>query len=315
MFVLISNSRYLRGGVYPLDNPLVLTSEHGNDSKSLTIKAYPGEQVVLSGALTLNLHWEKYRKGIMRASVQGNPVMDMLVVDGVIRHMARYPNYDEDAVRFNGTSALATDPKRVKRWKNPEGGYLHAMHQHDWGDFHYRITGKDKNGELQLEGGWQNNRPMGIHRDNRMVENIFEELDAPGEWYYDNHEGWLYYYPLNGENINKIKVETPQLKHLVEIIGSESHPVKNITIEDIDFTQTVRTFMEEYEQILRSDWCIYRGGALLFRGTEHCALKNCNIYNVGGNALFFDKYNRHATVEGNHFYAIDSLNRKICAQF
>lgn len=59
------------------------------------------------------------------------------------------------------------------------------MHKHDWGDFHYRITGKNEKGELQLEGGWQNNRPMGIHNENRMVENIFEELDAPGEWYYD----------------------------------------------------------------------------------------------------------------------------------
>ncbi len=47
---------------------------------------------------------------------------------------------------------------RVKKWKNPEGGYFHAMHSHDWGDFHYRITGKNEKGELQLEGGWQNNR-------------------------------------------------------------------------------------------------------------------------------------------------------------
>lgn len=30
-----------------------------------------------------------------------------------------------------------------------------------------------------MEGGWQNNRQLGIHPDNRMVENIFEELDAP----------------------------------------------------------------------------------------------------------------------------------------
>lgn len=57
------------------------------------------------------------------------------------------------AVRFNGTSALATAPERVKKWKCPEGGYLHAMHKHDWGDFHYRITGKNEKGELQLEGG------------------------------------------------------------------------------------------------------------------------------------------------------------------
>ncbi|MFT5129192.1 MAG: hypothetical protein ACI8W8_002814 [Rhodothermales bacterium] len=38
------------------------------------------------------------------------------------------------------------------------------MHRSMWGDFHYRITGKDEQGELILEGGWQNNRQMGMHR-------------------------------------------------------------------------------------------------------------------------------------------------------
>ena len=54
-----------------------------------------------------------------------------------------------------------------------------------WGDFHYVITGKDANGNVTYEGGWQNNRRMGMHDKYRFVENIFEELDAPGEWYLD----------------------------------------------------------------------------------------------------------------------------------
>jgi len=28
------------------------------------------------------------------------------------------------------------------------------------------------------------------------VENVFEDLDAPGEWYLDRREGKLYYMPL-----------------------------------------------------------------------------------------------------------------------
>ena len=111
---------YLREGKYILDKPIVLTPENSCDSKTLTIKAYPEENVVLSSGISLNLKWEKYKKGIMRASVSGNPIMDMLIVNGNIRHMARFPNYDKEAVRFNGTSALATDPARVKKWKDPE---------------------------------------------------------------------------------------------------------------------------------------------------------------------------------------------------
>lgn len=93
------------------------------------------------------------------------------------------------------------------------------MHKHDWGDFHYRITGKNEKGELQLEGGWQNNRPMGIHNENRMVENIFEELDAPENGIMIK-EGWLYYYPLPDEKINELTFETLQLKNLIGVCGN-----------------------------------------------------------------------------------------------
>lgn len=234
----------------------------GNDTRRLSIKNYPGEKAVLSGGIPLTLQWEPYKKGILKAKVDGEPVMDMLIADGQIRPAARYPNFDEEAVRFNGTSAQATAPERVKRWKNPTGGYLHAMHRSDWGDFHYRITGKNKKGELAMEGGWQNNRRSGLHPDNRMVENIFEELDAPGEWFYDAEERTLYYYPVEGEQVADVLFESPQLKHLIEFRGTEANPVRNITLEGLELTQTRRTFMEPYEPLLRSDWMVYRGAAV-----------------------------------------------------
>lgn len=172
---------FLREGTYRLQKTIILTTADGNRSKTLNIRSYPGEKVVISGGQKLDLDWKPYKKGIMQAPITDPVLMDMLLVNGEIRHMARYPNYDEQAIRFNGTSAEATAPSRVKQWKHPETGYLHAMHRSDWGDFHYRITGKDNKNQLTLEGGWQNNRQSGLHPDNRMVENIFEELDAPGE--------------------------------------------------------------------------------------------------------------------------------------
>ncbi|GHT39662.1 peptide-binding protein [Bacteroidia bacterium] len=295
---------FLREATYRLPKPLVFTPEDGAKAtqKSLTIRSFPGEKVVIKGSFVLdNLQWKPYKNGILKAQIAHAPTMDMLLVNGEIRHLARYPNFDASAIRFNGTSADATSPERVKSWKNPVGGYLHAMHIRDWGDFHYRITGKDKKGNLSLEGGWQNNRQSGLHADNRMVENIFEELDAPGEWFYDAAQSTLYYYPLQGEDLKTAVFETPQIKHLVELRGSEANPVRNITLEGIDLTQTLRTFMEAYEPLLRSDWTIYRGGAVIFEGAENCALKNCNAYNVGGNAVFFSNYNRNCEVSGTHF--------------
>lgn len=293
---------FLREGTYRLKKTIVLTSVDGNKNKTLNIRSYPGEKVVVSGGQKLELNWKPYKKeGIMQARLNTDYPMDMLLVNGKIRHMARFPNYDENAIRFNGTSAEATDPKRIKKWKHPETGFLHAMHRSDWGDFHYRITGKDKKNKLILEGGWQNNRQSGLHPENRMVENIFEELDVPGEWFYDRDKNILYYYPESGEDLSNVVVETPILKHLFEMRGSEQNPVKNISLEGLCFTQTSRTFMEKYEPLLRSDWMVYRGAAVFFEGTENCSLRNCDLYNLGGNAVFFSYYNRYSEISGSHF--------------
>ena len=76
-----------------------------------------------------------------------------------------------------------------------QGGFIHAQHKARWGGFHFLITGKDAAGNLTYEGGWQNNRKNSMHEEYRFVENIFEELDAPGEWFLDRKTSTLYYYP------------------------------------------------------------------------------------------------------------------------
>ena len=292
---------YLREGVYRLSAPLTLTASDGNSEKKLTLTSFPNEKATISGGVLLNLDWQPYERGIWLAKVNQDVEIDMLLVNGEIRHMARYPNYDEQAVRFHGTSSQATAPERVKGWKHPETGFLHAMHNSDWGDFHYRIKGRKENGELILEGGWQNNRQSGLHPENRMVENIFEELDTPGEWFFDRDEKILYYYPLEGEQPATAVFETPQLKHLIEVRGTQAAPAENIVIRNLNLTQTQRTFMEKYEPLLRSDWTVYRGAAVFFEGTEKCTLTQCDLYNLGGNAVFFSKYNRQGEVSSSHF--------------
>ncbi|MFZ1290487.1 MAG: right-handed parallel beta-helix repeat-containing protein [Melioribacteraceae bacterium] len=294
---------FLREGEYRLDKTLIFTVKDVNNKK-LTLRSYPGEHVVINGGILLKLKWGPYKKGIVKAKVNPAISIDMLTVNGDVRHMARFPNFNSTAMRFNGTSADATSQERINTWKNPKGGYLHAMHVSDWGDFHYRIVGKDENGNLEFEGGWQNNRKYGLSNDNRMIENIFEELDAPGEWYYDSSTAILYYYPFPNEEIENAKFEVSHLKHLIELKGTEYELVKNISIKNIEFTQTVRTFMEKYEPLLRSDWTIYRGGAILFEGTENCKLEDCYMHNLGGNAIFFSNYNKNSSVSGSHITQI-----------
>ena len=78
------------------------------------------------------------------------------------------------------------------------------MHPALWGDFTWRITGKNAKGEVTLDGGWQNNRGGAVHPSIRFVENVFEELDAPGEWFLDRQclrrEGMSFDATLSGAN-------------------------------------------------------------------------------------------------------------------
>lgn len=289
----------LMEGTYYLSQPLVFTAEDSRkDHETLTISNFDNQKVAISGSVVLNLKWSPYKNGIWQAKVPKDLVFDELFVNGQLQRMARYPNYDSTAHFLGGTSEDAISKERAINWSSPEGGYVHALHQNEWGDFHYIITGKNEKGEPALEGGWQNNRRMGMHKKYRYVENIFEELDTENEWFYDKKTCTLYYFPPKGTNLKTAKVEIPQIAHLFELKGSETKPVKNICIEGLTLTHTLRTFMQNKEPLLRSDWTIYRGGAVLYEGAENCSLKNCTLTNLGGNAIFFNNYNRNCEVSG-----------------
>jgi len=289
----------LMEGTYYLKQPLVFISEDSREEgETLTIKNYKNQKVTVSGGVALILKWETYKNSIWQAKVKQDLIFDELFVNGQLQRMARYPDYDSTARFFGGTSADAISKERAALWKSPEGGYAHALHVCEWGDLHYVITGKDEKDELVLEGGWQNNRRYGMHAKHRFVENIFEELDTVNEWFYDKKTKILYYYPPKNLNLETAKFETPQIACLFEFKGSEIKPVKNISIEGLTLTHTLRTFMDNKESLLRSDWTIYRGGAVFFDGTVNCTLKNCTLTNLGGNAVFFNNYNRDCVVTG-----------------
>jgi hypothetical protein len=294
---------YLRQGIYYLSQPFVLTSaDTGRKDAPVLYQAYPGEKVIISGGMKLSLKWKPYRNGILQAATPEGLEIDQLFVDGRRRNMARYPNYDVNARPYNGAAADAFSPSRAARWADPAGGYIHAMHRSHWGGYHYRITGKNEKNEVSYEGGWQNNRQMGMHKKDRFVENIFEELDAPGEWFHDAKNNTLYYMPDADVDVNTATFEIVRLAHLVEFQGNKQKPVSHITVKGLVFRHAARTFMETKEPLLRSDWTIYRGGAILFNGAEDCTVSDCEFDQLGGNSIFVNNYNRRITVRRCHIH-------------
>ena len=292
---------WLHAGTYYLPETLVLTAgDSGTKQAPVVYAAAPGEEAIISGGLRLDLKWEPHQGGIMKAKVPAGLATDQLFVNGQRQHLARYPNFDPNVRIFNGYAKDAISPERAKRWADPRGGFIHAMHRAMWGGMHFRLTGKDAGGNLTSEGGWQNNRPAPMHPEYRFVENIFEELDAPGEWFLDAKTAVLYFYPPQDLDLAKATVECVRLRHLVEVKGTEQQPVKFVTLRGLVFRHAARTFMDNKEPLLRSDWTTYRGGAVFFSGAEDCTLEDCYVDQVGGNAVFVNNYNRRIAIRGCH---------------
>ncbi len=301
----------LHAGTYHLSEALVFTSE----DSATEYRCAEGAKVIISGGVRLDLKWEPFRDGIYQAKTKPGLRIEQLFVNGQLQHLARYPNFDPtatkpkrfgagansepDAPKFNGSSGDSTSMQGVARWADPKGGYLHTMQAALWGSMHYRILGRKADGTLELEGGWQHNRPdKGPHKDFRFVENIFEELDAPGEWFQDTKTNILYFYPPKDVDLQTATLESVRLRHLVEFAGTKDRPVKSVSLRGMTFTAAARTFMENKESLLRSDWTIYRGGAVYVRGAEDCSIENCDFEQLGGNAIFISGYNRNVAVRG-----------------
>ena len=229
---------FLRGGTYYLPEPLVFTAQDsGTKAVPVIFQNYRDEKPVLSGGVRLaNLAWRPYTNGIFQTQVPDDLQTEEMFVNGERQILARYPNFDPKAEYFDGFAANVM-ASRAARWAEPAGGYFHAMHPALWGDFTWRITGKNANGEIQLEGGWQNNRGGGPNARIQFVENIFEELDAPGEWFLNHKTHTLYFYPPTGLDLSKAVIEATRLRNLVEFRGNDKNPARFISLKGLTFAR------------------------------------------------------------------------------
>jgi len=285
----------LMGGTYYLSNSLTLRSSEKLPS-SLEIKAYNDDKVLISAGRKLNPDWQLFKNGIYKTQLPSDVSFERLYVNGILQTLARYPDQDTTARIFNGTAEDATYYVRVLTWGNPVGGYVHALDESGQGSLHYKITGVDDTDNVELEGGWQNTKPVHWNKKYHFVENVLGELDAPGEWYLDKTLHILYYYPPTKTDLYKAEIEVSNLKNSIDLLGNQESPVKNISFKNLDFKHNERTFLNTKDSVAGGDWAIYRGGALLLSGTENCEIENCTFTDLGGNAIMLSGYNKNDTI-------------------
>jgi hypothetical protein len=298
---------YLRGGTYYLSAPVVFGSANsGTAAAPIVYTAYGTEKPVISGGIKVAGNWTVSSGSIMVTTIATGLKVDGLFLNGKRQVLARFPNYNANTVILNGYDAICLS--RVGNWSNPgEGpGYLRGLHNNMWGGNSYKITGKNGTSLTQVWVG-DNNRGNQVHATYRMVENIFEELDAPGEWFYRKSTGQLFFYPPAGTNLGTATIELASQDELLRLVGSSSgsaSSVKYIQFNGITFTHTFRTLFspnKPYEMIFKSDWGVARAGAVFIQNAENITIQNCLFDQLGGNGIFVSGYNRSDVIYNNVF--------------
>lgn len=117
------------------------------------------------------------------------------------------------------------------------------------------------------------------------IENVFEALDTPGEWYLDRSDGRLYYYPLPGENWRKAVVVAPRLERLVVLTGTAERPVEHISFRNLIFSHTQHVLPADRSGSAQA--AVEVPGAIHAVFARNCEFDRCEVSHIGTYAIEF----------------------------
>jgi hypothetical protein len=211
-----------------------------------------------------------------------------------------------------------TDAELVYReiWTNPRCGIA-------------KLEVKDKLLYVRLKRpGLDNARNKGITsiRTSWYVENAYEILNEPGEWYLDRTGAvsgkpyTIYYIPQVWENMETAETVVPVLENLVSARGaSVDRPLQNIVFKGIDFEYTTwlrpnsdRGHSDAQNNVIRENATkdgefVANGSALTFHFAKNIRVEKCRFLHLGASGLTALAGCQQMTVEGCSFYDISGV--------
>ncbi len=225
----------LAGGTYELDAPFELQpQDSGRNGHKVIYEAAPSEQPVLDGGLAIT-GWTIHdaAKGIYMASVPPGLETRQLYIDGrrMIRAGGRWspPGF---TVTEDGYQAPNAD---MASWGNPTD--IEFVDLDLWRTYRCPVASISGTQITMAQPCWHRTH---LHQNHGMglpdwIENAYELLDAPGEWYLDRNAGLLFVIFPEGTDPNSAEVVVPKLETLLRIEGTADQPVHDITFSGISF--------------------------------------------------------------------------------
>lgn len=312
------------GGTYYLDEPLALTTEDsGTQAGPVTYMADRGETVSLLGS-RLVTGWKPGKGATWEADLSGMDLGDsrfwQLFYRGERQILARYPNFDPQHPRAGGflyiKECLEDDHKTVvphepggavrqrgsktgfryspdrldpSKWARPTEARVHVWPWLNWNRSILPIKAVDPdNATIVL----QQPASYPLMQGNRFfVENVVGELDAPGEWYFDEAAKQLYFRPPDGESPEG-KVTVPVLSELIRLTGDDAGGefVEHVRLHGFGLGETHGSLVRlDMAASCRVSGCTLTGcggtAVSLSGRSHHNEILGCDIAHVGGSAI------------------------------
>ena len=212
------------------------------------------------------------------------------------------------------TSGGPHSQARFDRYADAAGAVVVAWRAQGWFVNMYEVAAHDKKaktltwskGGFQGGRGWQVDGKSGAidPTPEFFIENVFEELDMPGEWFFNRSTRRLYLFSnATAASGDKAPPPTdlvvPTLHRLLTVTGSRDAPAGGVTLRGLGFRDSRITYMEPWGVPSGGDWSLHRGGAIFLERTEDVAVQGCTLRRLDGNGIFLSGYNRRALLEDN----------------
>ncbi|NCO32354.1 MAG: hypothetical protein GW893_00595 [Armatimonadetes bacterium] len=317
---------FVRGGTYFLSRPFVLEpQDSGTDGCPVTYAAAPGEKPVFSGGRVIR-GWRQHSKGLWVTEIPGAKggawQFRQLFVNGRRATLARSPN--EGYYRVVGKAAPLIDtatgkqrdfskqafrfkPGDLKNWTDLRSANLTVFFHWETGMLRIKSVDETTNtvtftGELKWPF-WGRQR--------YYLENAFEALDAPGEWYLNADEGRLYYWPRVGEDMPRSVVIAPALTQLVRFAGDAERGlhVENLRFQGLSFQHC--DYVLEPEGHSDGQAAVTVPAAVDAVVARHCAIDRCEFAHLGGYAVAFRVGCNNNRIAENHFHDLGAGGVKL----
>ncbi|MFC1713994.1 right-handed parallel beta-helix repeat-containing protein [Candidatus Poribacteria bacterium] len=294
----------LRGGRYFLDDTLVFNQEDsGSEECPITYTAYPDEIPVISGGRKITGPWKPYQGEIMVCSIsevgEGKWNFRQLFVNGDRQNRARFPRdgYYMAEKALDATSFRYKEGE-FRRWHNLSD--VEVVVFHSWNESRLLVSDLDEDGRTVRFLDPKAKHPIGWASHTRYyVENVFEALEQPGDWYLDTHTGEIYYWPIG--DVEELDMVAPVLNQLIRFEGGlKEQFIQYINIRGLTFSDTDWTLPENGYPDCGDVGDIVDPSAIALENVRYCNFQDNCIRNVGTYGLELTGYGNQ--IIGNEIY-------------